>query len=73
MGLTGAETQAEWTPPSCIMTTPPPTTTQVKRHRDALVCAGDRKCPSLVPTFRDQHFVGGLHKVKIEHIWQGLF
>ena len=28
MGLTGEETQAEWTPPSCVMTTPPPTTTQ---------------------------------------------
>ena len=28
MGLTGAETRASWTPPSCIMTTPAPTTTQ---------------------------------------------
>ena len=28
MGLTGAETQESWTPPSCIMTTPPPATTQ---------------------------------------------
>jgi len=27
-GLTGAETRTEWTPPSCVLTTQPPTTTQ---------------------------------------------
>jgi len=26
-GLTGAETRASWTPPSCVFTTPPPSTT----------------------------------------------
>lgn len=26
-GLTGAETTTEWTPPSCVLTTPAPTTT----------------------------------------------
>ena len=41
MGLTGAETQASWTPPSCIMTTPPPTTTQDPDER--LVLQGSYK------------------------------
>ena len=32
-GLTGAETRAEWTPPSCVLTTPAPTTTKEPEER----------------------------------------
>jgi len=32
-GLTGAETRMEWTPPSCVLTTPAPTTTKAPEDR----------------------------------------